>query len=41
MKKLTDKLFIKNNTTMGRIKQGLEYFPLSTNFMHDRIVRRV
>ena len=26
---------------MGRIKQGLDYFPLSTDFMHDRIVRRV
>lgn len=25
---------------MGRIKQGLDYFPLSTDFMHDRIVRR-
>ena len=22
---------------MGRIKQGLDYFPLSTDFMHDRI----
>ena len=26
---------------MGRIKQGLDYFPMSTSFMHDRIVRRV
>ena len=26
---------------MGRLKQGLDYFPLSTDFMHDRIVRRV
>ncbi|WP_294481269.1 DUF4373 domain-containing protein [uncultured Bacteroides sp.] len=26
---------------MGRIKQGLDYFPLNTDFMHDRIVRRV
>lgn len=26
---------------MGRIKRGLDYFPLSTSFMHDRIVRRV
>ena len=26
---------------MGRIKQGLDSFPLSTDFMHDRIVRRV
>ncbi len=21
---------------MGRIKQGLDYFPLNTDFMHDR-----
>ena len=26
---------------MGRIKQGLDYFPLNTDFMHDRVVRRV
>ena len=26
---------------MGRIKQGLDYFPMSTSFMHDRVVRRV
>lgn len=26
---------------MGRIKRGLDYFPMSTSFMHDRIVRRV
>lgn len=26
---------------MGRIKQGLDYFPMSTTFMHDRMVRRV
>lgn len=26
---------------MGRIKQGLDYFPMSTGFMHDRMVRRV
>ena len=26
---------------MGRIKQGLDYFPLNTEFMHDRVVRRV
>lgn len=26
---------------MGRIKQGLDYFPLNTDFMHDRIVRRI
>lgn len=26
---------------MGRIKQGLDYFPMSTSFMHDRMVRRV
>lgn len=26
---------------MGRIKQGLDYFPINTNFMHDRVVRRV
>lgn len=26
---------------MGRIKRGLDYFPLSTSFMHDRIVRRI
>ena len=26
---------------MERIKQGLDYFPLSTDFMPDRIVRRV
>ena len=25
---------------MGRIKQGLDYFPLSTSFMHDRTIRR-
>ena len=25
---------------MGRIKQGLDYFPLNTDFMHDRVVRR-
>ena len=24
---------------MGRIKQGLDYFPLNTDFMHDRVVR--
>lgn len=26
---------------MGRIKQGLDYFPLSHRLQHDRIVRRV
>lgn len=26
---------------MGRLKQGLDYFPMSTDFIHDRIVRRV
>ena len=26
---------------MGRIKQGLDYFPLSTDFIHDRVVRRI
>ena len=26
---------------MGRIKQGLDYFPLSTDLVHDRIVRRI
>ena len=26
---------------MGRIKRGLDYFPMSTSFMHDRMVRRV
>ena len=26
---------------MGRIKQGLDYFPLNTDFMHVRVVRRV
>lgn len=26
---------------MGKIKQGLDYFPVNTDFMHDRIVRRV
>lgn len=26
---------------MGRIKQGLDYFPLNTDFMYDRVVRRV
>lgn len=26
---------------MGRIKRGLDYFPMSTSFMHDRTVRRV
>lgn len=26
---------------MGRIKRGLDYFPMSTGFMHDRMVRRV
>lgn len=26
---------------MGRIKQGLDYFPLNTDFMHDRVVRRI
>lgn len=26
---------------MGRIKQGLDYFPMSTSFMHDRVVRRI
>lgn len=31
----------KTTRTMGRIKQGLDYFPMSTSFMHDRIVRRV
>lgn len=23
---------------MGRIKRGLDYFPMSTSFMHDRMV---
>lgn len=26
---------------MGRIKRGLDYFPMSTDFIHDRMVRRV
>ena len=26
---------------MGRIKRGLDYFPMSTSFMHDRMVRRI
>lgn len=26
---------------MGRIKRGLDYFPLSTSFMYDRMVRRI
>lgn len=26
---------------MGRIKRGLDYFPMSTGFIHDRMVRRV
>lgn len=26
---------------MGRIKQGLDYFPLNTDLIHDRIIRRV
>lgn len=26
---------------MGRIKRGLDYFPMSTDFIHDRMVRRL
>ena len=33
---------INYNQTMSRIKKrGLDYFPLNTDFMHDRLVRRI